>query len=122
VLPSPVVEVRRVDNSLSKQVDQELHDYVLAVANFLDRGEAPPDAARILARRAWQRLARREVGRRWLSYAMRAVAASAVASERSGEELRRACRDLARRVPLRLASQAPQYHRLIETVPKSARA
>lgn len=59
VLEAAVVEVRDAENSVSSNKSQELHDYLMAVRNFLSEGGVDQAVRVRLLRRCYQRIARR---------------------------------------------------------------
>ncbi|MXN67231.1 glycosyltransferase [Stappia sp. GBMRC 2046] len=59
VLEAAVVEVRDAANSVSSNKSQELHDYLMAVRNFLAEGDVDRSVQSRLLRRCYQRIARR---------------------------------------------------------------
>ncbi|NRG18491.1 glycosyltransferase family 2 protein [Rhizobiales bacterium] len=71
VLEAVVVEVRDAENSVSSNKAQELHDYLMAVRNFLSEGEANRSVRGRLLRRCYQRIARRRKSEGVAAFAIR---------------------------------------------------
>jgi glycosyltransferase involved in cell wall biosynthesis len=113
-IPSAVIEVRGVSGSLSSNPLQELHDFVLAVARFIETDPVPPDVVRILVGRSWRRLLRTPgFTMRHADFVLRFLgAATGHVPPSTALALMETCNALAAENRIRQAMPAPSYRRV----------